>query len=178
MGIVNEEEVNFSMKEFQRRSEILYVTTASSYHSATLNNTLQFLQNNFQKRGNSDKDVWLIGLDISVDTDVDERYSKYCSCGNDCYLSKNIEDYSNSYLCLSRLFQPFLDMKLDIDDDVYIYQVDVQRSVEIYQLYEVYKIHRRGEPVLNKIGNSTAVDCCNFVNDGKNARRHDLRVCG
>ena len=85
MGIVNEEEVNFSMKEFQRRSEILYVTTASSYHSATLNNTLQFLQNNFQKRGNSDKDVWLVGLDISVDTDVDERYAKYCICGNNCY---------------------------------------------------------------------------------------------
>ena len=173
VGIVNEEIVDFSMKEFQRRSEVLYVTTASSYHSATLNNTLQFLHNNFQKRGNSDKDVWLIGLDISVVTDVDERYAKYCS-----YLSKNIEDYSNSYLCLLRLLQPFLAMKLDIDDDVYIYQVDVQRSVEIYQLYEVYKIHKRGDPVLNEIGNSTAADCCNFVNDGKHARRHDLRVCG
>ena len=133
VGILNEEKVNFSMTEFQRRSEILYVTTVSSYHSATLNNTLQFLHNNFQKRGNSDKDVWLIGLDISVDTDVDERYAKYCSCGNNCYLSNNIKDYSNSYLCLLRLLQPFLEMKLDIDDDVYIYQVDVQRSVEIYQ---------------------------------------------
>ena len=68
-------------------------------------------------------------------------------------------------------------MDLDLDDDVYIYQVNVQRSIEIYQLYEVYKIHRRGEPVLNKIGNSTTIDCCNFVNHGKNVRRHDLRVC-
>ena len=69
-------------------------------------------------------------------------------------------------------------MDLDLDDDFYIYQVDVPRSVEIYQLYEVYKIHKRGQPVLNKIGNSSSIDCCcNFVNDGKTVRRHDLRVC-
>ena len=78
---------------------------------------------------------------------------------------------------LIRLLQPFIDMDLDLDDDVYLYQVGVQRSIEIYQFYEVYKIHKRGEPVLNKIGNSTNIDCCYFVNDGKNVRRHDLRVC-
>ena len=155
------------MTYFQRRSEILYVTTASSYKSATLNNTLQFLEDNFQTRGNSDKDFWLIGLDISDETDVDERYAL-----------PNIEVVEIIPIPLFRLLQPFLDMDLDLDDDVYVYEVGVQRSIEIYQLYEVYKIHRRGEPVLNKIGNSTTIDCCNFVNHGKNVRRHDLRVSG
>ena len=73
MGVINEKKANFSMKEFQRRSEILYVTTASPYNSAALNNTMQFLQHNFQTRGNSDKDVWLIGLDVSVDLDVEQK---------------------------------------------------------------------------------------------------------
>ena len=171
MGVINEEKVNFSRRQFQRRSEILYVTTASPYNSITLNNTLRFLQDNFQTRGNSDKDVWLIGLDIPHDTDVHDRYAKVSQ--------RSMPDAALEIIAIPifRLLQPFIDMDLDLDDDVYLYQVGVQRSIEIYQLYEVYKIHRRGEPVLNKIGNSTTIDCCNFVIDGKNVRRHDLRVC-
>ena len=73
--------------------------------------------------------------------------------------------------------QPFNDIDLDLDDNVYVYQVDVQQSFENYNLYEVYKIHKTFEPTLNNIGYSTSnTECCNFVDDGKNTRRHDLRV--
>ena len=89
----------------------------------------------------------------------------------------NIATLKRNLISYFRIVQPFLGMDLDLDDDVYIYQVDAKKSVENYELYEVYKIHKRGEPILNKIGGSTSqTDCCNFVYDGKNIRRHDLRV--
>ena len=73
--------------------------------------------------------------------------------------------------------QPFVGIDLDLDDNAYIYQVDAQQTIENYKLYEVYKIHKSLEPTLNIIGNSTSnIECCNFVVDGKNMRRHVLRV--
>ena len=77
VGALNEERVNFSMRGFFRRSHILYVTAASRYHTPTWNSTIKFLKDNFKTRENSDKEVWLIGLDMSADNKTDNRYAAY-----------------------------------------------------------------------------------------------------
>ena len=77
VGALNEERVNFSMRGFLRRSHILYVTAASRYNTQTWNSTMKFLKDNFKTRDNSDKEVWLIGLDMSVDNKTDNRYAAY-----------------------------------------------------------------------------------------------------
>ena len=162
---IHEEKIDFSASEFRRRSNILYVTTASPYNTQTSNNTIKFLQNNFNTRGNSDREVWLLGLDISLDTEANERYWM------------NIIAFDNNLISYFRLVRPFISMDLDLDDDVYIYQVDTEESVKIYKLYEVYKINKIGAPILSKIGSSaTNSNCCNLINVDKNIRRNDLRV--
>ena len=89
----------------------------------------------------------------------------------------NISSFDRFPISFFRLALPFLDMDLDLDDDVYIYRIDTNRSKENYELYEVYKIHDGGAPILSNIGSSTSKDeCCNFVDVGKNIRRHNLRV--
>ena len=75
VGALNEEKVNFSTRELQQKSHILYVTMVSPCNTPTWNNTMNFLKRNFETRQNSDKDVWLIGLDISVESKTDERYA-------------------------------------------------------------------------------------------------------
>ena len=49
-----------------RNSKILYVTTASTYKTHAINDTMKFLTQNFINREKSDEDIWLFGLDISV----------------------------------------------------------------------------------------------------------------
>ena len=43
----------------------LYVTTASTYKTQTLNETITFVTKNFEKREKSERDIWLLGLDIT-----------------------------------------------------------------------------------------------------------------
>ena len=49
-----------------RNSKMLHVTTASAYKTHTSNETINFLTKNFVIREKSDKEIWLFGLDISV----------------------------------------------------------------------------------------------------------------
>ena len=79
---------------------------------------------------------------------------------------------SQSYF---RLKHYFISIDLDLDDDLYIYELAAE---EQYYLYEVYKIHICGVPIVNQLGSwSKRMSGLNFVKDeNKNIRRHDLRV--
>ena len=43
----------------------------------------------------------------------------------------------------------FTDVKLDINDDVFVYIIDSDRSQEEMVIYEVYKNHEEGLPISN-----------------------------
>ena len=48
----------------------LYVTTASTYKTQTLNETITFVTKNFENRKKSERDIWLFGLDNSEGWDL------------------------------------------------------------------------------------------------------------
>ena len=52
--------------KMSRSPNILYVTTASTYNTHSSNDTIQFLTQKFVNRKKSDKEIWLFGLDVSV----------------------------------------------------------------------------------------------------------------
>ena len=47
----------------------LYVTTASTCKTQSLNKTITFVTKNFEKREKSERDIWLFGLDITEEWD-------------------------------------------------------------------------------------------------------------
>ena len=66
---------------------------------------------------------------------------------------------------------------MDLDDEVYIYVLDTKAPMKNYILYEVYKIHDVGAPVVNHLGNwSHYTYSLNLEDMNKNSRRNDLRV--
>lgn len=52
-----------------KNSQTLYVTTASTYKTQSLNETITFVTKNFEKRKKSERDVWLFGVDIAEERD-------------------------------------------------------------------------------------------------------------
>ena len=52
-----------------KNSQTLYVTTASTYKTQSLNETITFVTKNFGKRKKSERDVWLFGVDIAEERD-------------------------------------------------------------------------------------------------------------
>ena len=71
-GAVYEKNVDFSQPRYERLPKNLYVTTASMYNTPNFNDTVKFLVDNFIKRKNSDKEIWLLGIDM--DGDQEGRY--------------------------------------------------------------------------------------------------------
>ena len=66
---------------------------------------------------------------------------------------------------------------MDLDDEVYIYQLDKKHPMKNYSLFEVYKIHDEGAPIINHLGTwSNDIYSLDFEDMNKNSRRHDLRV--
>ena len=66
---------------------------------------------------------------------------------------------------------------MDLDDEVYIYLLDTKAPRKNYSLYEVYKIHDQGAPVINQLGSwSPHTYSMNIYDMDRNSRRHDLRV--
>ena len=71
-GIFSERGISVSAMDEKRMSrmnknpKILHVTAASSYKSYSSNDSMRFLTQNFCTRKKSDKDIWLFGLDTSV----------------------------------------------------------------------------------------------------------------
>ena len=52
-----------------KNSQTLYVTTASTYKTQSLNETITFVTKNFEKRKKSERDIWLFGVDIAEERD-------------------------------------------------------------------------------------------------------------
>ena len=52
-----------------KNSQTLYVTTASTYKTQSLNETMTFVTKNFEKRKKSERDIWLFGIDIAEERD-------------------------------------------------------------------------------------------------------------
>ena len=66
---------------------------------------------------------------------------------------------------------------MDLDDEVYIYLLNTKAPLKNYNLYEVYKIHDEGAPVMNHLGSwSFDTYSLSFEDLDKSSRRHDLRV--
>ena len=150
MGAVYEKKVNFSKEGYERRPKNLYMTTASMYNSLNFNSTVRFLEHNFIQRKRTDKEMWLLGTDIEMDI------------------------YSTGDLF--RLGYPFNGVHLDLDDEMYIYQMDTAGKSGKYQIYEVYKIYDEGPPQLNRVGTwDVETKTLDFSGDDKNIRRRDLK---
>ena len=76
-----------------------------------------------------------------------------------------------------RLHELFQSVNMDLDDEVYTYLLDTKAPMKNYSLYEVYKIHDEGAPIINQLGGwSHDSYLLDFDDMNKNLRRHDLRV--
>ena len=51
----------------------LHVTTASFYKTHSSNETLKFLAQKFHDRKKSDRDIWLFGLEVSMEDMLETR---------------------------------------------------------------------------------------------------------
>ena len=66
---------------------------------------------------------------------------------------------------------------MDLDDEVYIYLLDTNAPMKKYSLYEVYKIHGEGAPIINQLGSwSPLTYSINITDMNRNFRRQDLMV--
>ena len=74
----------------------------------------------------------------------------------------------------------FEGVHLDLDDEVFIYEVNTKDYVSSYQLHEVYKITNQGDPMIRHLGSwsreGKSGTFFDFMKDDKNSRRKDLRV--
>ena len=76
-----------------------------------------------------------------------------------------------------RIHELFQGVKLDLDDEVYMYLLDTKPPMKNYSLYEVYKVYNEGPPVVNHLGTwSPDTYSLNFEDIDKNSRRSDLGV--
>ena len=70
VGVTNEVNVEPS---FSRSMKSMCVTTALDDGSDNSNKTMSFIKENFKLRDQMQKEIWLIGLEISGAEDVEER---------------------------------------------------------------------------------------------------------
>ena len=74
----------------------------------------------------------------------------------------------------------FRGVHLDLDDDVFIYEVNTKDALSYYQLHEAYRIHNESDPIIRHIGSwsrgKSGIASFNFTKEDKNSRRRDLRV--
>ena len=65
---------------------------------------------------------------------------------------------------------------LDLDDEVYIYEINKEEPSTYYNLYEVYKITDQSATVVNPVGRWSSSMSLNLVKEHKNDRRANLKV--
>ena len=71
VGVTNELNVKPS---FSRSFKAMYVTTAGDVENKEFNDTFSFIQNNFNLRDHTQKEIWLIGLEFPSGRKTEERY--------------------------------------------------------------------------------------------------------
>ena len=78
---------------------------------------------------------------------------------------------------MSLISKQFHDIDMDLDDEIYIYQMDSMKKSKNYELFEVYKIFDGGSPQINKVGDwYSDTKMLDFTNQDKNIRRRNLKV--
>ena len=75
VGITYEQKVDYMKKSFSRSHNVMYVTTAVAENDA-FNSTTNFIKDNFNVRDQTQKETWLMGLELSGGPDIENR------CGN------------------------------------------------------------------------------------------------
>ena len=78
---------------------------------------------------------------------------------------------------MSLISKQLNDIDMDLDNEIYIYQMDSMKKSKTYELYEVYKIFDEGSPQINKVGDwYSDTKILDFTNQDKNIRRRNLKV--
>ena len=75
VGITNEMNVGYLKTSFSRNSKGLYVTAIGVEDNKDFNDTMSFIHDNFRLRDHTQKEMWLVGLEIPNGMRSDERYS-------------------------------------------------------------------------------------------------------
>ena len=64
VGVTTELNVNYMRPSFSRSFRSMYVTTAGDVDNKEFNDTFSFIKENFNLRDHTQKEIWLIGLEI------------------------------------------------------------------------------------------------------------------
>ena len=157
VGVTNELNVDYMKPSFSRSYKAMYVTTAGKVENKEFNDTMSFIKDNFQLRGHAQKEIWLMGLEIPGGMNTEER----CCCSHKFVLFLISHAICFMQQCF-RLRNPFLDVKMDINDDTFVYIIDNATSEKEtlsnhkeqkeMMVYEVYKNEEGGPPIFLEYG--------------------------
>ena len=73
VSAVDERKFYNSNHYFEQNLKILHITGATTYNSKASNETMKVISDYFMKRKNSNKHIWLLGINISAE-DEDPHY--------------------------------------------------------------------------------------------------------
>ena len=74
VGITYEQKLDFTKQSFSRSYNVMYVTTAIAENDV-FNSTTNFIKDNFKIRDQTQKEIWLMGLEITGGPDTENRCS-------------------------------------------------------------------------------------------------------
>ena len=66
-------ELNDMRPSFSRSFRAMYVTTASDVESKEFNDTFSFIKENFDLRDHTQKEIWLMGLELPSGKNLKEK---------------------------------------------------------------------------------------------------------
>ena len=75
VGITYEQKVDYTKQSFSRSYNVMYVTTAVAENDV-FNSTMNFIKDNFKIRDQTQKEIWLMGLEISGNANIEKRWGK------------------------------------------------------------------------------------------------------
>ena len=75
VGITYEQKLDYTKQSFSRSYNVMYVTTAVAENDV-FNSTTNFIKDNFKIRDQTQKEIWLMGFEISGDAYFEKRWSK------------------------------------------------------------------------------------------------------
>ena len=73
VGVTNELNVDYIKPSFSRSFKAMYVTTAGDVENKEFRDTISFIQDNFNLRDHTQKEIWLMGLETPGGMNTKER---------------------------------------------------------------------------------------------------------
>ena len=73
VGVTTELSVNYMRPSFSRSFRAMYVTTAGDVDNKEFNNTFGFIKDNFNLRDHTQKEIWLMGLEMPSGKNFKEK---------------------------------------------------------------------------------------------------------